>query len=339
VARQVMMNASSGERPENASPAVTVVIPVYNGEKYLRECLESVMTQTWRDFEIVCVDDGSTDGSAAICREFEVRLIQQANTGQSAARNRGVEVAKGKYIAFLDQDDKWYPERLAKGVAVLDRSEKYGMVYSNLDQIDENGNITILNLFDGTGWHPKRSLDQCLQRDMFILPTSVLIRRSLFVEIGGFDTDLIGYEDDDLFLRAFLRTRMFYVVDALAQWRIYRTSTSFTSIMLRSRYRYMRKLLARYPDTPESGDYRTRDCVAPRFFQLYLQDYIKAIQTGVAVIPPEDLRVQMCYLYPMLGRPGWQTNLVTHVPFRRARRLHKLWTRAPLPTYLRRLSV
>src|SRR2546428_4652348 len=103
-------------------PAVRVVIPIYNGERYLREALESVFAQTYRDYEVICVNDGSTDGSPAVLREYGTRVtvVQQANAGQGAARNTGARHAAGRYIAFLDQDDRWYPHKLEHQVAVLE---------------------------------------------------------------------------------------------------------------------------------------------------------------------------------------------------------------------------
>ena len=88
---------------------VTVVIPVYNGGRYLRESIDSVLAQTFHDYEIVCVDDGSTDDSPVLLQEYGARLrvVRQENSGQSAARNVGVKLARGEYIALLDQDDVW----------------------------------------------------------------------------------------------------------------------------------------------------------------------------------------------------------------------------------------
>src|SRR4029079_2498347 len=95
------------------NPLVSVIVPVYNGERYLREALESVFAQTYRAIEVIVVDDGSPDDSGTIGQSFpEVRYIHQTNQGVAAARNNGIEAARGEFFAFLDQDDLWVPEKL-----------------------------------------------------------------------------------------------------------------------------------------------------------------------------------------------------------------------------------
>ena len=115
-------------------PKVSVVIPVYNVEKYLGECLDSVLRQTLKDLEIICVDDGSTDGSAAILRKYaeadpRIRLISQANAGLSAARNAGMDAATGKYIYFLDSDDYISGDAMEKCLSICERDELDQLVF------------------------------------------------------------------------------------------------------------------------------------------------------------------------------------------------------------------
>ncbi len=97
-------------------PLVNVIIPVYNGERFLRESLESVFAQTFQDYEIVCVNDGSKDSSLAILNEYRdrIKVVQQANIGQAGARNAGANIGIATYLAFLDQDDRWYPQMLER---------------------------------------------------------------------------------------------------------------------------------------------------------------------------------------------------------------------------------
>src|SRR5262249_46275201 len=122
-------------------PKVSVVMPVYNGERFLRESLESVFAQTFQDFEMLCVDDGSTDRSASILQQYgpRIRVVRQENAGQSAARNAGVALAQGRYIAFLDQDDLWYPSKLMSQVAAIEANPHAVLVHCDFDRIDENG--------------------------------------------------------------------------------------------------------------------------------------------------------------------------------------------------------
>ena len=120
------------QTPEN-NPKISIIIPVYNTEKYLRECLDSIVDQTLREIEIICVNDGSSDNSPAILREYEandarIRVIDQENSGLAAARNQGVELAEGKYILFVDSDD-WIELTLCATVFVIAEREQADMTY------------------------------------------------------------------------------------------------------------------------------------------------------------------------------------------------------------------
>lgn len=122
--------------PVSRRPRVSAVIPVYNGEAYLREAMESVLAQDYRDLELIVIDDGSTDGSADIARSFgdRVRYHYQPNAGLSAAQNAGVAQARGAYIAYLDCDDLWVPHKTSRQVAVLDRDPQVDLVFGQVEQ-------------------------------------------------------------------------------------------------------------------------------------------------------------------------------------------------------------
>ena len=109
-------------------PTVSVVIPVYNGDRYLAEAITSVLDQTYKNFELIVVDDGSTDGSAEIAKSYKQAVLYtfQPNGGLSKARNTGLALARGKYIAFLDHDDLWLPHKLARQVTYLDSHPDVG---------------------------------------------------------------------------------------------------------------------------------------------------------------------------------------------------------------------
>ena len=179
---------------------VSVIIPTYNRWPLVLEALESVLAQSYRWFEIVVVDDGSTDGTAEKLREIidgPVRLIVQPNGGVSSARNRGVGVAQGKYVAFLDSDDLWLPKKLATQVEFLDTHSNY--------QICQTEEVWLRR---GVRVNPKKihrkpsgdifvpSLELCL-----VSPSAVMMTRELLVAMGGFDETLPVCEDYDLWLR------------------------------------------------------------------------------------------------------------------------------------------
>jgi glycosyltransferase involved in cell wall biosynthesis len=122
------------------NPLISVIVPVYNGRRFLAETIQSVLAQTYRPVEVVAVDDGSTDGSAAIVESFSsVICIQQSNQGVAAARNRGVEASQGELLAFLDQDDLWVEEKLEKQVAYLQQHPGVGYVLSHVQFFLEPG--------------------------------------------------------------------------------------------------------------------------------------------------------------------------------------------------------
>lgn len=116
--------------------SISVIIPVFNTEKYLEEAIESVLTQTFRPTEVIVVDDGSTDRSADIATNFEpvVRVLQQANAGIGAARNSGIKSATGDFLAFLDADDLWTTEKLEHQIEFLERNPGTDMVFGNVQQ-------------------------------------------------------------------------------------------------------------------------------------------------------------------------------------------------------------
>lgn len=267
-------------------PAISVaaVIPLYNGAPFIREALESVINQTVPVDEIIVVDDGSTDGGAAIVEEMAahhpITLLRKPNGGQSSARNMAIRHTHCTHIALLDQDDAWYEDHIARLSTpfVEEEVRRLGLVYGNLDRIDRNGRmISQCFLTDIGGTHPKTSLAQHLERDLFILPGASLISKKAVADAGYFDERLSGYEDDDLFLRIFvLGYRAVYLDVAVSQWRIYPTSTSYSPRMSRSRLIYFRKLIENFPNEPRLNLFWGRDFIGPRFFQIACNDFLQA---------------------------------------------------------------
>lgn len=130
-------------------PSISIIIPVYNTKKYLKQCFDSVINQTFNDIEIICIDDGSTDGSLDILQEYAQKdnrfiILKQEHKGAGEARNKGMEIAKGKYIQFFDSDDWFEPDMLKN---MYDNAEKYStdIVVCSSKKVDDNGNITESN--------------------------------------------------------------------------------------------------------------------------------------------------------------------------------------------------
>lgn len=188
------------ERSTNGStPAVSVVLPTYNRAWCLREALDSVAGQGFRDFELIVVDDGSTDETACLLRAYgdALRVLRQPRRGVSAARNAGIAAARGKLIAFLDSDDLWLPGKLARQVEFFDRHPA-ALICQTEELWVKNGRRV-----NPGQRHRKRggmifepSLELCL-----VSPSAVMLRRELLDAVGRFDERLPACEDYDLWLR------------------------------------------------------------------------------------------------------------------------------------------
>ena len=262
---------------------VTVIVPVYNGEKYLRKNIDSVLAQTYKNWELVLVNDGSSDSSVEIIEEYlkkdsRIRLINQENAGQSSARNNGAKAAKGEYLAFLDQDDYYTPEHLESLVKILDEYPEVGMAYDEAEVIDKDGNREYnreAHPFRAAN-NPLNSIIDCIKDNILILPGTTMIRKNIFLEVGGFDTDLIGYEDDHLFVRIFRKSKIKGTPSAGLMYRLHGGNTSSSiRTMCRSRILYYRKLRKMLPDVPERNIFYS-SIMVPRFLICILPEVARA---------------------------------------------------------------
>ncbi len=185
------------------SQVVDVIIPTYNGLPYLKETVESVLTQTHQDLELYIVDDGSTDDGATqkyakSLKDKRVHYFRKSNGGQATARNLGIQKSTSEYVALLDSDDVWYPEKLAKQLAVYDRHPELGLVYGHHDIIDEEGRKTGKLALSNSG----RIFDKLLEGNIIAGSGSmVLIKRSVLDDVGLFHEDFLIGEDWEMWLR------------------------------------------------------------------------------------------------------------------------------------------
>ncbi len=187
------------------TPTVTVLMPVYNGTRYLREAIDSILSQTYDDFEFLIIDDASTDESASLVRSYadvRIRLVQnEVNKGQVSSQNIGLRLARGMYIARLDQDDSSLPTRLARQVAVLDAEPMVAVVGSWMFELDGADGVT-------ANWWQGRPVDDLAEYLFAILTNalplyhpSVMFRREAVVQLDGYDEQLPYCEDNDLWRR------------------------------------------------------------------------------------------------------------------------------------------
>ena len=234
-------------------PKVTVVIPVYNGERYIRATLESVFAQTYQNYEIICVDDGSKDGSVAILNSYaeRIQVIRQANMGQAGARNAGVRSGTGTYVALLDQDDLWYPWKLERQVALLEAHPEAVMAHCDMDWIDETGNVIQRNRVSAARMSAPKGLTmtRLFGWDPCIYPSTTLIRKTAFERVGGFDPEIPWYgEDIDLMLRLREEGQFLFLEETGTQYRKHSSNCSGagTDAMFRCAEKFFQKLKTRY---------------------------------------------------------------------------------------------
>lgn len=178
---------------KRSNMSISVVIPAYNSERFIRRCLASVFAQTLKPDEVIVVDDGSTDNTSDRAEELGASVIRCINGGPSAARNRGIEKATSEWIALLDADDSWSPEKLERQIACA-RSETV-LVYTGIHIFDERGVREERLATDVAS--AKKMLRYCNP----IVPSSALLRRSAVVRAGGFREDSCGCEDWDMWVR------------------------------------------------------------------------------------------------------------------------------------------
>jgi glycosyltransferase involved in cell wall biosynthesis len=263
-------------------------MPLYNGARYIRDTIASIVAQTVQPSELFVIDDGSADGSADIAAEvqtpFPKYILHQKSKRQSAARNLAAAKAVGKYLAFIDHDDLWYPRHLELLVEPLDADSRYGWSYSDIDEIDSDGALvgrSVLRSLNLAVEHPKTNIFNMLANDMFIFPSAAVVRRDAFVTIGGFDERLSGYEDDDLFLRMFRAGWLNeYIPEPLVRYRRHPLSSAFSERMWISRDIFARKLIDAYPDDRELVRFYVRDIIAPRFYSAARAEYIRHFPLG-----------------------------------------------------------
>lgn len=204
-------------------PQVSVVIPAYNAAAFIADTVNSVLRQTYQDLEIIVVDDGSKDGTVAALGAFgnRIRVHQQANGGVARARNTGVGLAQGTWVAFLDADDLWLPEKLERQLAISSAP----MTYTDRLNIGARGDLPELQSLV-TPMSGGDLFVALLREGNFITNTSVMIRRDLFQKLGGFYTGLNGTEDWDLWIRVAERHEIGFVPEPLVKYRFHAGSIS-----------------------------------------------------------------------------------------------------------------
>ena len=299
------------------APEVSVVIPCCNAEAFLAETLRSVCDQTFRQLQILVVDDGSTDRTAEIAGEFaqrdgRIRVLGKANGGLSSARNCGIDHARGKYVAFVDGDDLWHPAKIGKHVAHLEGDEAVGVSYSATQFINTAG-AKLHRRF------PKmRDLSDydLYCRNPVTTGSTAVFRREIF-EHHRFDETLFGFEDVDCWMRiAFAppaKWRFEGIPELLTLYRVHAQSLSnkydqqheSAQRAWRKSFDYAPEQARRFASLAEAFQLRfyARRAIASRNFPAARQLMLRAIKTDPRILCREGLRTWFSLLVSLLPVP------------------------------------
>lgn len=264
------MNRTTDVRVKaSGDPEVSIIIPVYDQKRLLVEALDTIHSQTFDDFEVIIVDDGSSVEFAKITETYDdsVSLISHdQNKGAAAARNTGMEAAKGNYIAFLDADDLWRPTKLEKQLAAFEHGgDDLGLVYTGFIQYE----------VDGTTWTRHPSVEgyiyvEELERDQIHPTSTVMIRRECIDTVGGFDPQLPSRQDYDLWIRITERFSVSYVDEILVEKR---EQTDSISKNFERRIEGDRAVLQKVRGRIDQFDRTTRNRILSYHYHVLGRDY------------------------------------------------------------------
>ena len=238
-------------------PLVSVIMNCLNGEKYLKEAIDSIYTQTYKNWEIILLDNASTDSSAEIAKSYDKRLRYfrlEETIPLGAARNKALEQARGEFIAFLDTDDLWMPEKLGRQVPLFD-DPRVGLVYS--DVITFNSNNDESRISDKFTFCRGMCFSQLLNNFFLSIPSVIIRKTALDQEVEWFDHSFNLIEDLDLFIRIGHSWKLNMCQDALAKYRVHKSSLTSTrgDLFFREHLVLLKKYCKLWPDFP--GKYST----------------------------------------------------------------------------------
>lgn len=235
-------------------PIVSVIIPTYNASLFIAETISSILSQSMPEFEIIIVDDGSTDNTLKIVQDLaridkRIRYFIQERSGVSVARNRGIKESVGRYIAFIDHDDLWMPQKLEKQLAIFNKDSQLGLIFSRASIMMANGEST--GLVGGIARFHRGYIFRELFSEHFVPISTVLIRRDVFDGLDEwFDKTMEMAEEVDLFLRIAYNWKIDYSGEILAKWRMHPNNDSRLrrSLLIKDYKRIIDRLKEKIPD-------------------------------------------------------------------------------------------
>lgn len=233
-----------------APPGISVIIPAYNCAGYLPEAIESVLAQTLEDYELIVVDDGSTDGTEKVVKRYgdRVRYLRQENRGPGAAKNLGIRNCRGSLIATLDADDKWRPEKLAIQYEYMSSHPEVGLVYSDASSFDAKGIRTIAYNKNYRRVFQGMVFDRLILKN-FIASITIMVRKECLDRVGLFPENFMISEDWHLWLRIAREYPIGYIDQPLAMYRLQEKSLTWDyPRAYPDRMRVLDEMAALYPD-------------------------------------------------------------------------------------------
>lgn len=256
---------------------VSIIIPTYNSENTIAETVASVQKQSFTDWELIVIDDGSQDDTVRVVKEIaesRLELFVCENGGVSVARNRGIAKAEGEYIAFLDADDLWDSNKLASQVEALETNPKAHVAYSWTNYIDEHGKL----LFSGPRFsYQGNVLKQLLQKNFLLNASNILIRRDALKLVQGFDPDLTYAADWDFYIRLAKNFNFILVPEYQTYYR--QSANSMSTKIEEMREQCLEALDLTFQDVRDELKY-LKDISHSNFY-LYCADlYRKKVGTG-----------------------------------------------------------
>jgi hypothetical protein len=199
---------------------VSVIIPAYNASRFLKAAIDSVLAQTYADIEVIVIDDGSTDDTAQIASNSPgVICIRKPNGGVSSARNAGVRSSTGDYVAFLDADDVWHPQKIACQVALMEQHADCDLSYTRMSVDSETDSVTSTTVDAGQMRHTRIDELGPSFRNPFFGTSSVIVRRAAFDRAGGFDETLPFAEDINFFLRVVIDRPLVFILEFVSVYK------------------------------------------------------------------------------------------------------------------------
>jgi len=237
------------------NPKISVIIPTYNRADLITRAISSVLNQTYKSFEIIVIDDGSTDNTKEVLKSYiekkQIKYLYQQNHGPAAARNLGIKYSKGELIAFLDSDDEWLPEKLEKQIKIFNESKnaRLGVVYCDVAIMEGRKQIA-----ERRSIYKGKIFPQILEKDIVWGGSSAMVNRKIFSVCGNFDENLPESDDWELWIRVSKKFNFDFVPEVLVKQYVHPGSLSVTIPKLKKikAYQYiLKKFLKDYQNNPK----------------------------------------------------------------------------------------